>query len=87
MFGEILQLLTVTLVDLTFDLCESAGDVGSVTIQYWTVAVRYFTRVIHNNDLGVERAGVLGGVLLRVRGDESSTKFPEFKLWKMSLSV
>jgi hypothetical protein len=47
--------------------------VGSVAIKNWSVSSTNLTRVVEDNDLGVERAGSLGGVVLGVTADVSTT--------------
>ena len=46
---------------------------GSVAIEDWRVAVSDFTRVVHDDDLSGEVLGLLGGVVLGVGGDVSSS--------------
>ena len=46
---------------------------GSVAIEDWGVAVSDLTRVVHDDDLSGEGLGLLGGVVLGVGGDVSSS--------------
>ena len=52
---------------------ELAGDVSGVAIQDWGVAVTDLTGVVEDDDLGLEGLGLLGGVVLGVGGDVSTT--------------
>jgi hypothetical protein len=44
-----------------------------VTIQDWCVTSRDLTRVVQDNDLGSERTSFLGGIVLGVRADVTTT--------------
>mmetsp|Transcript_6526 Transcript_6526/g.11950 ORF Transcript_6526/g.11950 Transcript_6526/m.11950 type:complete len:275 (-) Transcript_6526:673-1497(-) len=68
----VLKLLTGTLVHLDLELSELAGNVGGMAIKNWAVSLGDLTWVVHDNDLGNEGSGLLGWVVLGVRGDESS---------------
>jgi hypothetical protein len=46
---------------------------GSVAIEHWGVLVADLTRMVKHNDLSNEATGLLGGVVLAVRGDISTT--------------
>jgi len=71
--GEVLHLLTGSSIDLLLEFGELAGDMGSVAIEDWGVAVSDLTRVVHDDDLSGEGLGLLGGVVLGVGGDVSSS--------------
>ena len=49
--GVGLQLLARPAIDLGGDVRELAGDVGSVTIQHWGIAVSDLPGVVHDDDL------------------------------------
>jgi hypothetical protein len=65
--------LAGTAVDLLEELRELAGNVGSVAIKDWCVTGTDLTRVVEDNDLGVEGLGTLGGVVLGVTGNVATT--------------
>ena len=69
---RVLEGLAASPVDFLDQLGELTGNVGSVTIQHRGVALTDLTGVVEDDDLGVERSGLLGGVVLRVRGDVST---------------
>jgi hypothetical protein len=73
--GSVLNGFTGTTVNLFEDLRELAGNVGSVAIQDWSVTSTDLTRVVEDNDLGVERVGTLGRVVLGVTGNVTTTNF------------
>jgi len=73
LLGEVFHLLTGSSIDLLLEFGELAGDVGSVAIEDWGVAVSDLTRVVHDDDLSGEGLGLLGGVVLGVGGDVSSS--------------
>jgi len=73
LLGEVLHLLTGSSIDLFLEFGELAGDVGSVAIEDWGVAVSDLTRVVHDDDLSGEGLGLLGGVVLGVGGDVASS--------------
>ena len=73
--GCLLNRLTSTSVDLLNQLGELASNVGSVAIQYWRVSVSNLTRVVHQDDLGVEGLSTLGRVVLGVTSNVSTTDF------------
>jgi len=64
--------LTGSSVDLLDELTELAGNVGGVAIENGCVSGTDLTRVVQDDDLGVERSGLLGGVVLGVGADVSS---------------
>lgn len=65
--------LTGTTVDLLDELLELACNVGSVAVKDGGVTSTDLTGVVKDNDLGLEGSGLLGGVVLRVRADVSTT--------------
>jgi hypothetical protein len=67
--GRLLKSLARTTIDLFDQLGELAGNVGSVTIKNGGVASTNLTGVVQNDDLSVEGSGLLGGVVLGVRGN------------------
>jgi hypothetical protein len=67
--GGGLSSLTGTAVDLLEELRELAGNVGSVAIEDGSVTGTDLARVVHDDDLGVERSGTLGRVVLGVTGN------------------
>merc|ERR1719515_291324 len=69
LLGEVFHLLSGSSIDLLLEFGELAGDVGSVAIEDWGVAVSDLTRVVHDDDLSGEGLGLLGGVVLGVGGD------------------
>merc|ERR1719360_222417 len=73
LLGEVFHLLTRSSIDLLLEFGELAGDMGSVAIEDWGVAVSDLTRVVHDDDLSGEGLGLLGGVVLGVGGDVSSS--------------
>merc|ERR1712000_679033 len=71
--GVVLNGLSGTTIDLLEELGELAGNVGGVAIQDRSVASTNSTRVVKNDDLGVEGVGTLGWVVLGVTADVSTT--------------
>lgn len=67
--GRSLDRLAGTTVDLLDELSELAGNVGGVAIEDGSVAGTDLTRVVEDDDLGVEGRGLLGGVVLGVGSD------------------
>ena len=67
--------LTSTAIDLLQELRELAGDVGSVAIKDWSVTSTNLTRVVEDNNLGVEGLGGLWRVVLGVTGNVTTTDF------------
>ena len=67
--GAGLHDLTRSAIDLLDELGELAGNVGSVAIEDGCVTSTDLTGVVEDDDLGVEGSGLLGGVVLGVRGD------------------
>lgn len=73
--GGSLDGLTGTAVDLLLDLGELAGNVGSVAVENGGVAVANLARVVDDNDLGGERSGTHGGVVLGITGNVTTADF------------
>lgn len=73
--GGSLDGLTSTSVDLLKELGELAGNVGGVAIENGCVSGTDLTRVVEDNDLGVEGSGSLGGVVLGVTSNVSTANF------------
>lgn len=71
--GVVLNGLAGTAIDLLEQLRELAGNVGSVAVQDRSVASTDLTRVVEDDDLGVEGVAALGGVVLGVTGDVATT--------------
>jgi hypothetical protein len=72
--GVLLQNLSGTTVHLLDDIGEFAGNVSSVAIQHWGVSVGDLSRVVHDDNLGLEASGRRGGVGLGVGSDESTSE-------------
>ena len=71
--GGSLNGFTSSAIDLLKELGELAGNVGSVAIEDGCVTSTDLTGVVEDDDLSVERGGLLGGVVLRVGADVSTT--------------
>ena len=67
--GVRLEGLASSTIDLLDKLSELASNVGSVTIQNGSVTSANLTGVVEDDDLSGEGGGLLGGVVLGVRGD------------------
>lgn len=65
--------LAGTAVNLLNKLGELAGDVGSVAIEDGCVTGTDLTGVVEDDDLGVEGVATLGGVVLGVTGNVTTT--------------
>jgi hypothetical protein len=65
--------LAGTSVNLLEELGELAGDVGSVAIEDGCVTSTDLTRVVQDDNLGVEGVATLGGVVLGVTSDVATT--------------
>lgn len=65
--------LTSSTINLFNELRELAGNVGSVTVKDGSVASTDLTGVVEDNDLGIERGGANGGVVLGVGADHAAT--------------
>ena len=68
-------LLAGTTINLLQEFSELAGDVSSVAIEDWSVSSTNLTRVVENDDLGVEGIASLGGVVLGVTANVTTTDF------------
>ena len=73
--GSVLNRLSGTTINLLQDLRELASNVGSVAIKDWGVTSTNLTRVVENDDLSVERLSTLGGVVLGVTSNVTTTDF------------
>lgn len=73
--GSVLDGLAGTTIDLLEELSELAGNVGSVAIKDWCVTCADLARVVEDDDLSVERIGTLGGVVLGVTSNVTTTDF------------
>jgi hypothetical protein len=71
--GAGLHDLSGSSVDLLDELTELAGNVGGVAVEDGRVSGTDLTGVVQDDDLGVERSGLLGGVVLGVGADVSSS--------------
>jgi hypothetical protein len=65
--------LSGTAVNLLKELSELASNVSSVAVQDGSVTGTDLTRVVQDDDLGVERSGTHGGVVLGVTGNVATT--------------
>lgn len=73
--GRRLNRFTRSTINLLQELRELARNVRSVAIEHGCVASANLTGVVEDNDLGIERASLLGGVVLRVGGDVTTANF------------
>jgi hypothetical protein len=71
--GGVLHGLAGTSVNLLEELGELAGNVGSVAIEDGCVTSTDLTRVVQDDNLGVEGVATLGGVVLGVTSDVATT--------------
>lgn len=71
--GRSLNRLAGTTVNLLKELRELASNVGSVAVEHGGVAGTDLTRVVENDDLGVEGSGTQGGVVLGVTSNVATT--------------
>jgi hypothetical protein len=71
--GAVLNRLSGTAVNLLEELGELASNVGGVAVEDWGVTSTNLTRVVQDDDLGVEGLSTLGGVLLGVTGNVATT--------------
>jgi len=67
--GVVFERLAGTTVDLLEEGVELASNVGSVAVEDWCVTSADLTRVVEDNDLGVEGSGLHRGVGLGVTGN------------------
>jgi len=63
--------------------------VGGVAVKNWSIASTNLTRVVEDNDLSVERSSLLGGVILGVGSNITTTNIldrnvPETRLAQQS---
>jgi len=70
--GRSFNRFTSSAIDLLNELSELASNVGGVAIEDGSVTSTDLTRVVEDDDLGVEGGGFLGGVVLGVGGDIST---------------
>ena len=70
--GGVLNGFTRAAINLLQELRELAGNVGGVAIQDRSVASTDLTRMVEDNDLGVEGVGTLGRVILGVTSNVST---------------
>jgi len=73
LFGEVFHFFTRSAIDLFLEFSELASDMSGVAIQDWGVTISNFSGVVHDDDLGGESLGLLGGVVLGVGSDVSTT--------------
>lgn len=71
----LLKSLTSTTIDLLVDGLELASNVGSVAIQDWSISVRDLTRVVEDDNLGIEGLGTLWRIVLGVTSNVTTTDF------------
>jgi hypothetical protein len=69
----VLQRLATPTIDLLDELRELTGNVGSMAIEDGCVASANLTGMVENDDLSIEGSRFFGGVILRVRGDITTT--------------
>jgi len=65
--------LATPTVDLLDQLSKLAGNVGSVTVKHWSITSTDLTRVVEDDDLSIEGSSLLGGVVLGVGSNISTT--------------
>jgi hypothetical protein len=73
--GVVLNGLAGTTIDLLEELRELASNVSSVAIQNWSVTSTDLTRVVEDDDLGVEGISTLGRIVLGVASNVSTSNF------------
>merc|ERR1712168_195689 len=73
--GERLKLFARSTIAFLEDLLKLAGNMSGMAIHDRRVSVLDFSRVVQDDDLGVEVLALLGGVILGVGGDVSTTDF------------
>jgi hypothetical protein len=69
----VLQGLATPTINLLDELSELTGDVGSMAIEDGCIASANLTGMVENDDLSIEGSGFFGGVVLRVRGNITTT--------------
>lgn len=85
--GLLFHDLTGSSVDLSLEDVESAGDVRSVAIKNGGVSLLDLTGVVKNDDLSEEVFGILGGVVLGVGGDETSSEILDGEILDVETNV
>ncbi len=73
--GRLLDRFTRSTINLLQELRKLARNMRCVAIEDGCVASANLTGVVEDNHLGVERGSLLGGVVLRVRGDVTTANF------------
>ena len=71
-FWEFFGGLTGSLVHLGEDFSELAGNMGGMAIEDWGISVHDLTWMVHDDNLSVERLGILSWLSLGVGGDVTS---------------
>jgi hypothetical protein len=82
--GRLLNDLTGTTVNLLDQLGELASNVGGVAVENGGVSVSDLTGVVHQDDLSVEGLGTLGGVVLGVTSNVTTTNLLDGDVLKSS---
>jgi hypothetical protein len=72
-FGGLFNGLSSSTIDFLDELGKFASNVGSVAIQHRCITSTYLTRVVKNDDLGIERISLLRRVVLGIRGNISAS--------------
>jgi hypothetical protein len=67
------ECFTCSAIDLLDEFGELASNVGSMAIKHGCVTGTDLTRVVEDDDLSVEGSSLLGGVVLGVGGDVTTT--------------
>jgi len=70
--GVVFGGLAGTLVNLSLDVVELAGNVSGMAIEDWRVSVSDLTGMVEDDNLGGEVLGILAGIVLGVRAHEAS---------------
>ena len=71
----LLDRLTSTPINLLDEFGELASNVGGVTVEDWGISVSDLPRVVHQDDLSIERLGTLWWVVLGVTSNVTTTNF------------
>jgi hypothetical protein len=74
-FGVVLNGFTGTTINLLQELGELASNVGGMAVKNWGVASTNLTRVVKDDDLGIEGVGTLGGIVLGVTSNVTTADF------------
>jgi len=85
--GGSLELSTSTTIDLGDDLVELAGNVSSVAIEHGSITGVDDTRVVEDDDLGVEGVGFLRGIVLGITSDHTATNILDRKVLNVETDV